>query len=286
MNHKKKDKITIAIFIIALIIFALIKYIPYSMKELGIDDMDTYKKYNNMIELKIDSGVDCAFVLDKNNKIIKSLYLNEQSTSLELKQYENKKIDYAITEVINKLILNKKITDKLYIVEYNNKNLSKNIEILINDILITNNIKVNIIQKNKTLKAKTKEIGVSRKTVKENLIILGIYSANLLKQNNTNESFDLELNKENSIQYSNTVYEKLIKYQTSNNIVNEGINNHKVNIENIPVNSDNTFYPDNSSWYYIKDSKVYAYIKFSTGNINYSFCYNGSNSDVKEGECQ
>lgn len=286
MNHKKKDKITITIFIIILIIFALIKYIPYSMKELGIDDMDIYKKYNNMIELKIDSGVDFAFVLDKNNKIIKSLYLNERSTSLELKQYQNKKIDYAITEVINKLILNKKITDKLYIIEYNNQNLSKNIEILINDILITNNIKVNIIQKNKTLKAKTKEIGVSRKTVKENLIILGIYSANLLKQNNTNESFDLELNKENSIQYSNAVYEKLIKYQSSNNIINEDINNHKVNIENIPVNSDNTFYPDNSSWYYIKDSKVYAYIKFSTGSINYSFCYNGSNRDVKEGECQ
>ena len=112
-----------------------------------------------------------------------------------------------------------------------------------------------------------------------------MYSTNLLKQNITHKDIDTELNQENSIQYSNIVYDKLIKYQSSNNIINEDINHHQISIDKIPASSDNSIFPDSSSWYYIKDYKVYAYIKFSEGNTKYSFCYSGDKNNIKEGEC-
>ena len=67
-------------------------------------------------------------------------------------------------------------------------------------------------------------------------------------------------------------------------IDNQEINNSNMPIQYIPGDNENKIYPTSSSWYYIENYKVYAEITIA-GTQNYTFCYNGSQQDKKEGRC-
>ncbi|MBE6157311.1 MAG: hypothetical protein E7160_00735 [Firmicutes bacterium] len=285
MNSKNK-KILITILIITTIIIVIVGYTLYIIKELGLDHINKYDNYNNMIEIKLDTGIDFAFILDKDNNIIQPLYLSKKTTILNLNKLESKNINTSINKVIKELVIKNKIKNKLYIIEYNNQNLSSVLEKQITEELIKNNIKTQIVKQTSTLQKRVKKLEINREDTKGILITLSLYSKNIANiNNNDNPDEEIELTKENALEYSNTIYDKIRKYQISNNITDEDINNHKINIQQIPISSNNDLYPDQDSWYYIKDRKVYAYIKFSIGNISYSYCYNGTKENINEGEC-
>ena len=68
-------------------------------------------------------------------------------------------------------------------------------------------------------------------------------------------------------------------------VKNQNRNDEDMPIQYIPGDSENKVYPTTSSWYYIENYKVYAEITIASQNNNYTFCYQGSIEDKKEGLC-
>ena len=100
------------------------------------------------------------------------------------------------------------------------------------------------------------------------------------------------LNKENvvlndttSFSLSKSVYRRIEDYVSTNNIINKDRDDDKFLIQLIPADANDRYYPDENSWYYVENSHIYAYIEFKSTSKIYSFCYNGSIDEVKNGVC-
>ena len=116
---------------------------------------------------------------------------------------------------------------------------------------------------------------------------MNLYSVNLITNYNNGTNI-LDNNKQPNInkikEYSDSIYKKLEKYKENNSVVNQDIDDSKFPIQLIPSSTDN-YYADSDSWYYIKDSNIYAYIKLTIGKETYEYCYKGSIDNYQFGKC-
>ena len=272
--------IIILIIIVVFIIYYTLTNLPKNMKQYGLKNVLSYNNYKTMIELKYNKGPDFAIAIDKNNKVLSRICLNKQSIVISNLDIENKNYKDAINTILNKLYDEDKLTtDKITIIEYDKYNLTNKSINIIKKFYNKHNIKIKIIKKKGNLKNKAKKLKIPANSNRSLLINLSIYSAELIKDSKEEKYY---LTKEQARKYADIIYEKLIKYQTTNNIINQDKNNQTIKITDIPATTN--YYPDSNSWYYIKNSKVYAYIEFVDNNRTYSFCYK-EKDNIKEGKC-
>lgn len=277
----KKHKEGLKILVIILIIigfcgYKLSKELPKELKKHGLENITQYKNYKTMIEFNYDSGEDFAIAVDDKNKVLTTLCLNDKSTFIGNIKYKNKNYKVVLKNTIKEFNKTKPISKSLNIIIYDKYKLVKSTKKIIKK---NNNIKINI--KKSKLKTKGKEFKFKDTKESRILINLSIYSQDILNNKNKKSKKTVKLSKEKIKEYADNIYNKLLKYQKSNNIINQDINDNNIKISDIPAY--NNLYPDSDSWYYIKDSKVYAYIKFTIDKDIYSFCY--QNNSSKEGKC-
>ena len=267
----------IIVIIIGFVIYYTVTNLPKNMIPYGLSNILSYNSYKTMIELNYNNGPDYAIALDNNNKVLSRICLNKKSIVIKDLKLENKNYKEAINTILNKLYDNKITTDKITIIEYDKyKLIDKSINIT-NKFYKSKNIKIKIIKKKGNLKKTAKDLGIPANSNRSLLINFSIYSTELIEKYKENN-----ITKEEARKYADTVYNKLSKYQITNNIVNQDRNYPTTKITTIPAESN--IYPNSNSWYYIKDNNIYAYIEFSSNNKTYSFCYTGKDN-IKEGKC-
>ena len=148
-------------------------------------------------------------------------------------------------------------------------------------------IQLNIIEQSTTVEDKAKTLNITE--TKDALKQIEMYSKNIIRSvkngNSFNRNTSEEITEELSREYTDNIYKKIEVYARNNNITNQEITNQTLLITSIPANDKGTIYADENSWYYIENSKVYAYISITIDNKNYSYCYQASIDEYKKGQC-
>ncbi|MBQ2640181.1 MAG: hypothetical protein IJF92_05440 [Bacilli bacterium] len=282
--EKKLSSIFVVLVIIGFILYPIITKLPKVISNFGLNNVLHYKNYKTMIEFDIKDGPDFAIVLDRNNKVLTHLCFNDKSIIINNKNIDNINYKKSINIIFKKLYETDSINNDITITYYDNYSLMNNTTNKVKNNL-NNNIDINIKQKKSKLISKAKKLNIKETKYNRIIIMLNMYSSEVINESKkkdrvVNKKIDIDDYKE----YSKVVYNKLEKYKSVNNIVNQDINDSKFKIYNIPA-SDN-IYPDNDSWYYIKDNRLYAYIRFVFKNGIYDICYTGSVENFNEGSCE
>ena len=108
---------------------------------------------------------------------------------------------------------------------------------------------------------------------------------NVSKNYNSSSDDNIILDDSSSKSLSNSVYKSIEKYIRENNISNLERGNQELIISMIPADSSLKYYPSDSSWYYVSNGKIYAYIEFRDNSNSYGYCYSGSIDLIKNGVC-
>lgn len=273
--EKNRLKTEIIIILIVFIVL-LIRELPNMKKEIGSSNqlMLSLPTYTNVVTMNIDA-MELGIITD-DKKIISLIFFDKKSLDLYNQKIENKSIDNGINKIL-KILVNKKTLNNnstINIIRYKgNYNFKTTIK---------NNIS-NINYTYKEQKANIKDLAtknnINKEEEKEILLELIYLSKDFARENKDNK--DLLDYKEKT----DYVYKKIEEYRINNNITNEDINNHNLDIILIP--SDNTLsnYPTSNSYYYIKDNKTYAYIELNINEKIVSYCYNGSIEEYNKGGC-
>ena len=287
----KEKTITIIkiVAIICIMIAALIfKFIPEYKATQGSSDtyIDT-KLYEDIIEFKVNNQCNFAIVTGKN-KILNILFFDNNSTCLYNKDIENKRIQEGMTQIIEILIENDYLKENslLTLTKYKGTDYEKVKKTLNTQITILG-IQLNIIEQSTTVENKAKTLNITE--TKDALKQIEMYSKNIIRSvkngNSFNRNTSEEITEELSREYTDNIYKKIEVYARNNNITNQEITNQTLLITSIPANDKGTIYADENSWYYIENSKVYAYISITIDNKNYSYCYQASIDEYKKGQC-
>ena len=281
------------IIIIALFLGGLFfKVLPEYKKSLGSSDAYIdLSNYDDLVEIYIDNKPNFIIVTKKD--IIKGiLFFDKESLCLYNQNIENSKIEDGITIIVEQLIKynHLKGTSTITFVKYNDKSYQK-VTTSFKSYLNELNVPVNYIELSSSLEEKrilyNLEVTENEQIIKE----LELYSKNIIRNNKNdvtnkeNLPISEEITESNARKYTDNVYIKIEKYIKDNNITNQEVNNTSLPITLIPINEKGTIYPDSSSWYYVQDSKVYAYISITHNNQNYSYCYQSSIDEYKKGQC-
>ena len=133
-------------------------------------------------------------------------------------------------------------------------------------------------------------LDINTDSEESNLKEIELVSKNIIRRYKNNVSttpgiLTENITEDNSRDYTDTVYKKIEKYVRENNVTNQSINEKTLEITKIPANSSGTIFPDETSWYYIENGKVYAYISIKVKNNNYNYCYQASIDEYKKGQC-
>lgn len=291
MPNKKVIIIEITLIIIIIIGTLIFKYIPQYKKTLGSSDTSiNLETYEDIVEIKI-SDLDFALITT-NNIITNILFFDKQSLCLYNQNIENSSLEESIRKIV--VILNAKNylqeNSIITIINYNDISYTS-----VKDLLVTNikDYPTSRIQEEKsTLKEKAKSLTISSEDDASILKELELYSKNIIRrmkydvtENNPNNLQEEVITTSKAKNYTDKVYEKILLYQQNNNIVNESISNQTLPITQIPADNFGTIYPDETSWYYIENGKVYAYISITQNKNKYSYCYNESINNYKKGPC-
>ena len=264
----KTEIILTIIILIGLIIYAISKYtIPEFKEMIKETDIISIKDYYDTIEVKIDNKTNFMLCINKEKQIYHIIFLEESSLSLYNSNIENQSISKSIKSMITILekqnLLKENSTITLY--NYENKIFDK----------VKEEIKKNLHDKNiaivtlkNTLSNKRKELKIER-VMDNDLISIDLYSKELI---NNIEEINYE-------EETDSIYMMLEKYQKKNNIIDQEQNDSRFPI--YYIESNNNYLPSTNSWYYIKDSKVIAYIEIN----GYGYCYKGSKTNKKVGDC-
>ena len=281
------------IIIIALFLGGLFfKVLPEYKKSLGSSDAYIdLSNYDDLVEIYIDNKPNFIIVTKKD--IIKGiLFFDKESLCLYNQNIENSKIEDGITIIVEQLIKynHLKSTSTITFVKYSDKSYQK-VTTSFKSYLNELNVPVNYIELSSSLEEKrilyNLEVTENEQIIKE----LELYSKNIIRNNKNDvtnkENLPIleEITESNARKYTDNVYIKIEKYIKDNNITNQEVNNTSLPITLIPINEKGTIYPDSSSWYYVQDSKVYAYISITHNNQNYSYCYQSSIDEYKKGQC-
>ena len=273
--------------IIAIIVVLIVKVIPEYESSLGSSEkLFIYGNYKTSVEVKIESGSEFLLIINEKNQIYQIFFENEQSTILVNKNIETKSITDGITEIVQILIHNNELENKkITIVNYGEEEISNQIVTKFNEELMKNNKTCSIETQTSTLQEKAQSLNIE--ATEQEQILWSLYEISYEYLNNVETSTNevSTLTKEQAISYMDNIYQKLQTYMINKNIANQSRDDLSMPIQYIPGDNNNEVYPTSSSWYYIENYKIYAEITLSEGLNNYTYCYNGSLEEKKEGRC-
>lgn len=285
MNDEKIDKIIkyaeIIAILIAAVLLVVFKFIPELKADLG--SSDTYinvDTYDTIVEINVLSGPN-FFLIATGDKLTNILFMNELSCVLYNKDIENADLTTAVTKITSILTTESFITQdsKIQITTYpKNKNYEK-----VKQVLTTTYSTIYMQETSKTLTDRVKELQISSSSEQNSLYELQLYSKDVVERYKKDYNNSSSISKTKAKEYADQVYFHLQKYSLTH--PNQSIDDSSFPIQLIPITTDNTtLYPSSNSWYYIENQKVYAYIAFDKSS--YSFCYQGSEQNIKEGQCR
>ncbi len=296
MTNKIERTLKILAILIAIVLLLIFKFIPEYRNSLGSSDgYIATDKYVDLVGIKINNKIDFILVTT-TSKITNILFLDNDSLVLYNQNIENKTFKEGTKAIIELLTEHKYLVagDTIELTNYNNKTyeqVKKNVLYEIEN----HNIKIELIEKKISLKEKAQSLNITTNSEDKKILKnLELYSKDLVRHYKNDVSSSLTQQQDQSeINFDETrahecidnVYKKIEVYARKNNIINQDISTPSVDITLIPANSSGTIFPDNTSWYYIKDSKVYAYISITYENQNYSYCYQSSIDEYKKGQC-
>lgn len=290
---KEKHQVTIRIILVFILIICslIFKVIPeYKETQGSSDKFIATDKYTDIVEITINNKPNFALVVE--DKIISNiLFFDQESICLYNKNIEGLTIKEGTKRIIEILIENDYLKQNYFLIIKNYKNISYNQ--VKNDLLkALSNLEVNVILQEETTSIKDKAISldINKEDEESNLKEIELISKNIVRRYKNNVSLTPGISKENiteenSRNYTDTVYKKIEKYVRDNNIVNQSISEQTLEITKIPANPTGTIFPDETSWYYIENGKVYAYISIKIKNNNYNYCYQSSIDEYKKGQC-
>lgn len=291
MKEKHKNILQIILVFILIIGVLIFKEIPEYNKSKGSSDIYIdVEKYTDIVEITINNKPNFALVITEN-KISNILFFDEQAMCLYNQDIEGTSIDKGVNKVIEILIENNYLKQDYFLILTKYKSPSYNkIKESIMKSLNSFNATVTLQEENKTLEEKGKDLSIT--TIEENELLkeIELYSKNVIRHYKNNVSGTTQIKpevitEETSREYADNVYKKIENYVRTNNIINQAKEDLTLEITKIPANNQGTIFPDETSWYYIQDKKVYAYISINHNNKNYSYCYQASIDDYKKGKC-
>ena len=277
--------------LVAVVLVSIFKIWPEYQASLDSSErIFSMADYKTAIEVKVPEGAEFFLIIDDND-ILSYIFIENMKASIIANQdIETKEISVAIPEIIEKLIENNQLPkDSITIVNYGDTTTYQKVNALINSTLQEKNITCQIIEEENTLQSKATELSSDATDDREILWLLYFNSRELIDEIPTNSTStetteEIVITRDTAESYADTIYQKLITYMINADVKNQEINNSNMPIQYIPGDNENKVYPTSSSWYYIENYKVYAEITIA-GTQNYTFCYNGSQQDKKEGRC-
>ena len=292
MKEKYKNILQIVIVFILIICALIFNVIPEYKASQGSSDkyIDT-ENYTDIVEVKVNNKPNFALIIT-DNQISNILFFDQESLCLYNQNIEGLSIKDGTKKIIELLITNDYLKQDYFLIltKYKNKSYEKTKQYLLTalqDLSVT----VNVQEESSSIEQKAKENNITYKDEISSLKEIELVSKDIVRQHNNDVSYQSTINKpenitqDNSREYTDTVYKKIESYMRSNNITNQTIDNQTLEITKIPANSRGNVFPDSTSWYYIEDSKVYAYISITINNNNYSYCYQASIDVYKKGQC-
>lgn len=293
MKEKHKTILQIILVFILIILALIFEVIPDYQNSQGSSDkyIDT-DTYTDIVEVKINNSPNFALVITEN-KISNILFFDQKSLCLYNQDIEGTTIKEGTKKIIELLIENNHIKQDYFLILTSYKNISY--ETTKNNILkVLNNLSVTITlqETSSSINEKAKELNIEEEEETKQLKEIELYSKDLARHYKNDVSFNTttittkeQVTEDNSRDYTDTVYKKIENYMRQNNIINQPLESPNLEITKIPANTKGTIFPDATSWYYIEDSKVYAYISITIDNQNYSYCYQASIDIYKKGQC-
>lgn len=297
MNKKLKIAgygFVVLVVIIAVALVVVFKSWPEYQATLGSSEKwFSEKNYKTGIEIKIDMGPEFFMVINEEKQLSYIFIENENAVSLVNKDIEGKQLKKAIPEIFQILLTNKQLeNNKITIINYGDRNIYEDTLTLIKDTLTKNSKTNQIIEQTSTLEQKATEENLEEKEQSQVLWTLYLRSREFMDQaeeekepTTENKTETQKITKDMASTYANSIYQKIVTYMINSNIKNQSRDNGNLPIQYIPGDSENKVYPTTSSWYYIENYKVYAEITIASQNNNYTFCYQGSIEEKKEGLC-
>lgn len=292
MKEKYKNILQIVIVFILIICALIFNVIPEYKASQGSSDkyIDT-ENYTDIVEVKVNNKPNFALIIT-DNQISNILFFDQESLCLYNQNIEGLSIKDGTKKIIELLITNDYLKQDYFLIltKYKNKSYEKTKQYLLTalqDLSVT----VNVQEESSSIEQKAKENNITYKDEISSLKEIELLSKDIVRQHNNDVSYQSTINKpenitqDNSREYTDTVYKKIESYMRSNNITSQTIDNQTLEITKIPANSRGNVFPDSTSWYYIEDSKVYAYISITINNNNYSYCYQASIDVYKKGQC-
>lgn len=292
MKEKYKNILQIVIVFILIICALIFNVIPEYKASQGSSDkyIDT-ENYTDIVEVKLNNKPNFALIIT-DNQISNILFFDKESLCLYNQNIEGLSIKDGTKKIIELLITNDYLKQDYFLIltKYKNKSYEETKQYLLTalqDLSVT----VNVQEESSSIEQKAKENNITYKDEISSLKEIELLSKDIVRQHNNDVSYQSTINKpenitqDNSREYTDTVYKKIESYMRSNNITNQTIDNQTLEITKIPANSRGNVFPDSTSWYYIEDSKVYAYISITINNNNYSYCYQASIDVYKKGQC-
>lgn len=292
MKESTKYKIEFFLTIFLILGVLIFKFIPEYKNSLGSSDsfLDT-KNYDGIVEIKINDQPDFILVTQKDY-ISAILFFDKKSLCLYNQNIENRSIEEGINIIVEQLIKNNYLQSASTITfakytEYSYQQVQTAFKNKLQALKVT----VNYAEIQLTLKDKAISLGIEDVDSEEILRKLELYSKEIVRYDKNNVSkYDdpvapASLTEESAKELTNNIYRKLEDYATENKVINQPQNSTILPITLIPATSEGTLFPDTTSWYYIKDGRVYAYISLTSDNQTFSYCYQGSIDTYKKGQC-
>lgn len=292
MKESTKYKIEFVLTILLIVGVLIFKFIPeYKASRGSSDYFISPNSYDGIIEIKINDKPNFALVTEKD-QIKAILYFDKAALCLYNQNIENKTIEAGVSSIVELLIENNylKSSYTMTFVKYEGDSYQKVLTAFKNK-LINMKVTVSYAELELTLESKLKSLGIEV-TDSENMIReLDLYSKEIIRhyKNNVSEyeesAIGSDIKEETAKELTNNVYKKIENYVAKNNITNQQANATTLPITLIPANQEGSVLPDPTSWYYVQDSKVYAYISITSNNKTFSYCYQGSIDIYKKGQC-
>ena len=283
--NKPKLLLEIIIFIGLLIYVVITIVIPRYNEIFGSSDkFINTRKYKSLVEFKVGE-TNFGIILDKDYTVYHILYFDNTSICLYNQDLENNNLDSTSNQIIRKLIENNylKVDTPILITTYEDEYSKKAITVFkkyLNKYKLKN--KISYTKNDLITKAKS----VSQDSITSDsyaLVILDLYSKDMI---NNNETKVEDITEKQAKEYTNNVYKKIEIFMYDSNIKDLKDNNEELDITKIPGDESKIYFPTKNSYFYIKNSKVYAYIEINDLNNTYGYCYNGSIDDYQKGVCK
>ena len=284
MKNKLVIVLEICIILGALLFYIVKVMIPeYRESQGSSDSFIRSSRVANMVEIRIDGTTDFALLLDQEGNIYHLFFFDNSSVALYNKNIESQTIDKGL-KIIVPILIEKNLLhegSKVELLRAKDENYTSFLTSW-SDLIRKYSITTNTLEKVQGMDEKAMELGIDTSSFASMVLDMDFYSKEIIK--NT-EKESITLNKETSLEFSNTIYKKIEVMAREKNITSLDKDKVELAISMIPADKNHDYYPTNRSWYYIEEGKVFAFIEFQNDMNTYSYCYKGSIDERMEGEC-